>query len=300
MITVIVYTLNDQGTIAWCLSSLVTQRSGSGHEVVVIDDASSDQTATIVARAFPQFRLVREEHTIGWVASLRKHLPTFQGSLLAFLGAHCRADEGWLAAVEDEGAKGDPVFTGTGHHGKHRLLERFHAISVHGDYVGQAEGEVEFLWDDNFAIRAGLLEGALPESDVILSDGAGAILVSRNLHKMGISIAYRPSLSIDHRTHSLGQMTAMWYGEMAVNSIAIKLADPSSPGAGLLRLGPIAAAALAAKRLLQGVGSMYRARRWLHIPLLELGFHTCLLSLLMPAYFLGLCRQLFLNRGRIW
>ena len=87
MITVVVYTLDDQETIAWCLESLRTQRSKGGHEVVVIDDGSSDQAAAIVAREFPEFRLVEGQQTLGWVACLRKHLPTFRGDLLAFLGA---------------------------------------------------------------------------------------------------------------------------------------------------------------------------------------------------------------------
>jgi cellulose synthase/poly-beta-1,6-N-acetylglucosamine synthase-like glycosyltransferase len=296
MITIIVYTLNDQQTIGACLQSLVSQHSESGHEVVVIDDGSSDETAAIVAGEFAQYQLLREEHTVGWVASLREHLPGFRGDVLAFLGAHCQAEAGWLASIEREIAQGEPVITGSGHHGKHGFLERFQAISVHGDYMGQTEGEVPFLWDDNFAIRPDLLRKALPQTEVPLSDGAGAVLLSRNLHKMGIPIAYRPSPVIDHSTHSLGQMFAMWYGEMAVNSVAMKRADPSAPGAGLLRLGPIVAAALAAKRWLQGVVSMSRARHSLSISHPELVLHVGLLTLMMPAYFAGLCRAWFLSR----
>jgi glycosyltransferase involved in cell wall biosynthesis len=297
MITVIVYALNDQETIGGCLQSLASQPSQGGHEVVVISDGSTDETAAIVARDFAQFRLLQEERTVGWVAALRKHQPSFRGDVLAFLGAHCQAEAGWLAAIEREMVRLEPqVITGSGHHGKHGLLERFQAISVHGDYVGQAEGEVPFLWDDNFAIRPDILREALPQTELPLSDGAGAVLLSRNLHKMGIPIAYRPSPSIDHSTHSLSEMLAMWYGEMAVNSVAMKRADPTAPGAGLLRLGPIAAAALSAKRWLQGVLSMSRARRWLNISLLELGLHVGLLTLMMPAYFAGLCRAWFLTR----
>jgi hypothetical protein len=116
---------------------------------------------------------------------------------------------------------------------------------------------------------------------------------------MGIPIAYRPSFSVNHATHSLARLLRMWYGEMAVNSIAMKLADPSAPGAGLLRLGPLAAAALAAKRLVQGLATILRAHRWMRVSLIELAFHVALLALFMPAYFVGLCRQWWLNRHRI-
>jgi len=297
VITVIVYALNDQQTIGACLESLASQSSERGHEVVVIDDGSSDQTAAIVARGFPPYQLLRQEHSVGWVASLQEHLPSFRGDVLAFLGAHCQAEADWLATAEREMARGEPpVITGSGDHGRQRFLQRFQAVSVHGDSVGQSEGEVPFLWDDNFAIRPSLLQEALPRTELPLSDGAGAVLLSRNLGKMGIPIAYRPALRIHHDTHSLAEMFGMWYGEMAINSIAMKRADPTAPGAGLLRLGPIAAAGLAAKRWLQGIASMSRARRWLGISWPELGLHVGLLALMMPSYFAGLCRQWFLTR----
>jgi len=299
MISVIIYTLNDEQTIEWCLDSLTAQHSKAGFEVVVIDDGSSDRTAKIVAQRFPQFRLVKEDRTRGWVASLRRHLPSFQGDLLAFLGAHCRAHRGWLAAIEEEMAKSYEVITGMGYHGKHRLLERFEAISIHGDYIGQLEGEVKFVWDDNFAIRPALLKEALPQTDVVLSDGAGATLLSLRLQNMGIPIRYRPSVKIDHVTHSLGRVIEMWYGELAENAIAIKLADPSLPGARHLWLGPIMAAALTANRLRQGIVAILHARDSLPISLLEVGFDICLLVCLLPVYFLGLCKHLFLAREQI-
>jgi len=297
MITIVVYTLNDQQSIATCLRSLVSQHSEGGHEVVVIDDGSTDGTADIVARDYPQFQLLRQARTAGWVAVLREHLAGFGGEVLAFLGAHCQAEADWLVTVEREMARDEPpVITGSGEHGRQRFLQRFQALSVHGDYVGQAEGQVPFLWDDNFAIRPDTLRQALPRSEVPLSDGAGAVLLSRNLGKMGIPIAYRPALRIQHDTHSLAEMFGMWYGEMAVNSLAMKRADPTAPGAGLLRLGPIAAAGLAAKRWLQGLACMSRARRWLGVSLPELGLHAGLLALMMPAYFSGLCREWFRTR----
>jgi len=253
MITIVVYTLNDQQSIATCLRSLVSQHSEGGHEVVVIDDGSTDGTADIVARDYPQFQLLRQARTAGWVAVLREHLAGFGGEVLAFLGAHCQAEADWLVTVEREMARDEPpVITGSGEHGRQRFLQRFQALSVHGDYVGQAE--------------------------------------------MGIPIAYRPALRIQHDTHSLAEMFGMWYGEMAVNSLAMKRADPTAPGAGLLRLGPIAAAGLAAKRWLQGLACMSRARRWLGVSLPELGLHAGLLALMMPAYFSGLCREWFRTR----
>ena len=297
MITVVIYALNDAQTISACLSSLVSQRPPAGLDVVVLDDGSRDQTAAIVARQFPQFRLMREDQTLGWVRALRKHVPDLHASRLAFLGAHCRAEPGWLAAAEKEMARGRPVVTGSGHHGRESLPERFQAIVLHADAIPQREADVPFLWDDDFAILPDLLEQHLPRSEMVLSDGAGATLLSRNLLKAGIAIAYRPAMRVNHVTHPWRKFVALWYGELAVNCVATKRADPTSPGARWLWLGPLAALALAGKRWLQGVRDTLRARPWLRISWLEVALHACLLALCMPVYWLGLCREMFAPNG---
>lgn|GEM_PF-2096445 len=300
MISIVVYCHNDQAHIAACLESLLGQRSPGGFEVLVLDDGSVDETASVVAKGFPQFRLVSEQRRIGWVCALRRHVPHVRGEWVALLGAHCRAESDWLACIEQEAAQGHRIMVGSGQHGDRGFLQRFQALSVHGDYLGQVAGEVKMVWDDNLAIRRDLLRKALPATDAVLSDGAGAVLLSRELCKLGVPIAYRPAIRVHHSTHSLTGMMHMWFGEMAANSIAMKLADHAAPGAGLLRLGPAAAFAFTAKRWLQGLVSMCRARAAAGISRAELGMHMLLFSLLMPVYFLGLCEQLFEWRREIW
>jgi hypothetical protein len=300
VISVVVYASDDQATIAWCLESLSQQQAAGEFEVVVLDDGSSDRTAATVAERFPQYRLVHHGQRAGWVRSLRQQLPELRGEWVALLGAHCRAYPDWLACIQKEASLGHGVVVGSGQHGDHGFLQRFQALSVHGDYLGQVAGEVEQLWDDNMAIQHGLLRQALPATDVVLSDGAGAVLLSRALHKQGAPIVYRPCIRVLHSTHSMVGMVRMWFGEMAANSIAMKLADRSSPGAGLLRLGPVAAGAFAAKRWLQGLAAMPRARTALSMSIPELAIHVLLFSLLMPVYFLGLCKELLTHRREIW
>lgn len=116
MISVIVYTHNNEQTIEWCLQSLTAQRSKTGYEVIVIDDCSLDRTPEIVERKFPQFRLIKHPRMRGWVASLHQHLPSFRGDILAFLGAHCRAQKGWASSVEKEMGKGYKVVSGMGYY----------------------------------------------------------------------------------------------------------------------------------------------------------------------------------------
>jgi hypothetical protein len=299
VISVIVYTLNDSDTIERCLDSLVHQRCQVEFEVIVVDDCSSDGTPQAIASRFPQFRLLTQGRKRGWVASIRLALDTVRGQTLAFLGAHCSADERWVATIADEISSGRQVITGMGTHGEQRFLHRFEALSVHSDYVGREEGQVGFVWDDNFAIRSAVLEHALPDLDGYLSDGAGAVLLSLELRRQGIPIYYRPSVQIDHATHSLGTVIRFWHGEMARNAVSIKLADGSLPLARLLWLGPIAAGILTAGRLWHGVQAVLRSRRSLQVSLPEAALHCCLLACLMPSYFTGLCREIARNWDQI-
>ena len=298
-LSVIVYARDDAGTITECLASLSDQDFPHQFEVLVVDDCSSDGTAEIVRTEFPQFVLVRQERVRGWVASVRRALTMARGEVLAFLGSHCTADRGWLSAVDTRMSGKRQVMTGRGTHGEDGFLARFEAVSVHASYVGSREGEVSFLWDDNFAIRSAVLERALPRSDRCLSDGAGAVLLSLELQRMGIPIHYEPSAQIDHVTHPLGAIIAYWYGEMAENAVAIKLEEPSLPWARILWTGPVAALTLAGARFYQGIRASWLSRDELPVSLLEVGAHGCLYACLGLAYFVGLCREIGQNWGQI-
>ena len=298
-ISVIVYALNDASTLKWCLDSLVEQESGCDFEVIVIDDCSTDATSHIVDASFPHFELVRQDRARGWVACVRDALPRLRGEIVAFLGAHCSADRRWLESTKEAMSSGCEAVTGRGTHGRQGFLARFEAMSVHGDYVGHEAGEVRYVWDDNFAILPYLLERALPRQSRLLSDGAGAVLLSLELQRQGIAIHYCPSMQIDHITHSMIAIFRLWNGELARNAVDIKLADPSLPAARLLWLGPVAAGALAVSRFLQGVRNVFRVRHAMHVSLPEAVLHCCLLACLAPAHFLGLCREIWLNRDHI-
>jgi glycosyltransferase involved in cell wall biosynthesis len=298
MISVVVYTRNDKKTVESCLQSLTTQRTNTAFDVFVIDDCSSDSTPQIVSQRFPQFRLIRNDRTLGWVVSLKKHLPSYQGDIIALLGAHCRAREGWVAAIEKEVANGHQVITGMGYYGDQRLLERFEAVTINPDFVAEKERKVDSLWDDNFVIFSKLLKVSLPNTNALLSDGAGAALLSRRLKEMGIKIFYAPSIKIDHITHSLFEIFRIWYAEIAKNAIATRMVDHSLPGARFLGLGPLLAAMITAGRFVQVGTTMIRKRcSWSMSPT-ELGFHMALFACLMPVYFLGMCRHLLIGRDR--
>lgn len=89
-ISVIVPAFNSAQTIAAALKSAFSQEPGP-LEVIVVDDGSRDDTPEVVARSFPQARLVRQSNQ-GPSAARNAAASMAQGEWLAFLDA----DDAWL------------------------------------------------------------------------------------------------------------------------------------------------------------------------------------------------------------
>ena len=292
MITIVITTRNDERTIAACLDSVIAQGSGAPREIAVLDDASVDRTVAIVAERYPGVRLLAEPKRAGWVGILRRHLPELRGDTVAFLGSHCTADPDWLRSAETLVDSDLDVASGFGRHGQGRWLDRFEALSMHAEYLGQQAGEVSLLWDDNFVIRRDLLARALPATELVLSDGTGAALLSRCLRKVGRVLPYRPELRVTHVGASLREQFHTWSCDMARNALDIRGADPTMPLAGALKWGPMAALPIAAGRWIYGLKEMTKARRNLGVAPPELVLHGVLFTALMAAYGFGLVREL--------
>lgn len=90
-ISVIIPVYNGERYIAEAIRSVLAQEPpGLPIELIVIDDGSSDNSASAAAQ-FPQVRLFRKEHS-GLAATLNAGIGRSEGSLLAFLDA----DDRWL------------------------------------------------------------------------------------------------------------------------------------------------------------------------------------------------------------
>lgn len=63
-ISVVIITYNSEKTIGACLDSVFSQ-DRSDYEVLVVDNASSDQTAAIIENGYPQARLIKNTNNFG-------------------------------------------------------------------------------------------------------------------------------------------------------------------------------------------------------------------------------------------
>ncbi|MCW1913383.1 glycosyltransferase [Luteolibacter sp. GHJ8] len=103
-ISVIVCTRNGRPRIGACLKALEKQ-SLSAHEVIVVDDGSSDGTAGLVEKQFPGAILIRLEPS-GLSAARNAGAEAATGEFVAFTDDDCEPDRDWLAGLATAFAKG--------------------------------------------------------------------------------------------------------------------------------------------------------------------------------------------------
>lgn len=109
MLSVLIVSWNTRDLLRACLQSLEAHLRGLEHEVLVVDCASNDESAAMVAREFPWVQLLASNENLGfargnnlafersrggWVWLLNPDTQLLQGAaqtLLSFLEAHPRA-----------------------------------------------------------------------------------------------------------------------------------------------------------------------------------------------------------------
>jgi len=100
MISIIIPARNEEKYIEGCLISIFSQQHGVNFEVIVVDNASSDRTAAVVRKKFPQAKVLSEQRP-GTNRSRQKGFDAATGDIVVFLDADVRLPEGWLQRIEN-------------------------------------------------------------------------------------------------------------------------------------------------------------------------------------------------------
>jgi glycosyltransferase involved in cell wall biosynthesis len=96
-VSVVIPARNSAATIGCTLEALASQDLADPYEVLVVDDGSEDETAAIVERAGPPFRLLREAGA-GPAEARNRGASEARAPVLAFTDADCAPTRGWLRA----------------------------------------------------------------------------------------------------------------------------------------------------------------------------------------------------------
>jgi GT2 family glycosyltransferase len=93
--SVIVPTLNGAHLLPDCLDSL-TRQSYATLEVIVVDGASTDATSGLLARAYPDVRLLRLRRNAGFAGNVNAGLRAARGDVLCLFNNDAWAEPEWV------------------------------------------------------------------------------------------------------------------------------------------------------------------------------------------------------------
>ena len=96
--SVIVLAYNSSAYLPGCLDAL-REQTHADFEVVVVDNASTDGSAELVARRHPEVRLVRSAENTGYAGGCNLGFRHARGEYLVVLGPDCEPEPGWLDAL---------------------------------------------------------------------------------------------------------------------------------------------------------------------------------------------------------
>ena len=187
--SVIVCAYNEEHLLPGCLHSLL-QQSFPPHEIIVINNASTDRTAAVAS--IPGIRVVDEPRK-GLVVARETGRRVSTGDVLVYVDADCRAPREWLERVAQEFAGPNPPAAVTGPYRFYdwdiigRMLVRMYdyslapATHVLAQYVFRL-GAV--LYGGNFAVRRDALE-AIGGFDTSIEFHGEDTNLARRISKVG-------------------------------------------------------------------------------------------------------------------
>ena len=105
-VTTIVVNWNGRAYLEKCLASLSAQQY-QPHEIVMVDNGSIDGSIDFVEAHFPEVRLIRQSHNIGFAAANNLAMRESSGAYVAVLNNDAYAAPDWLSRMVDV-AESDP------------------------------------------------------------------------------------------------------------------------------------------------------------------------------------------------
>lgn len=104
--SVVIVNYNGGDQVTACLESVLADPAGAAYQIILVDNASSDGSAQVVADRFPRLTLLRSQTNLGFGGANNLGARHARGDYLAFLNPDTVVTPGWLeallAALEEE------------------------------------------------------------------------------------------------------------------------------------------------------------------------------------------------------
>jgi len=102
VLSIILVNFNDEAHLPECLSSIEVHAGGIDLEVIVVDNASTDGSAALVAERFPRVRLIRNEKNEGFGRANNRAVRESRGEFLLFMNTDVVLHPGALDLLMEE------------------------------------------------------------------------------------------------------------------------------------------------------------------------------------------------------
>lgn len=87
LLTVIVLTYNTRNLVVQCLKGFYEHGIASGWQIIVVDNGSTDGTASVVVEQFPKVRLIRSERNLGFAGGMNLGLKEATGQIIVLMNS---------------------------------------------------------------------------------------------------------------------------------------------------------------------------------------------------------------------
>ena len=221
--TIVIPLWNGAGVIDACLTALIALPN-SDVEIIVVDNASGDGSADLVAQRFPQVTLIRNERNLGFGAACNIGLRQGRGDILVVLNQDTEVERGWLNGLEqalisgaDVGIAGSKAFYADG------AIQHAGATldpQVGGRHFGHGEadrGQHDALRDVDFV------------SGVSLAMTRRALTVTNGFDE-GFAVAYFEDVDLCYRVRAAGMRVLYTPESRLIHHEESRLADGAHGG----------------------------------------------------------------------
>ncbi len=194
-ISLVIPAHNEAKYIVRCLGSVIAARLENLHEIIVVDNASSDNTAA-VALSFPGVRVVREEKK-GLTRARQTGFENATGDIIAYVDADTEMPPEWFQTVVQEFSKNGKLVCLSGPY-RYYDISRVRKIAVPLFWLLMAFPSYLFIGymvvGGNFAARRKSLQ-AIGGFDTSISFYGEDTDIARRLHAVG-KVKFKPSFFI--------------------------------------------------------------------------------------------------------
>lgn len=94
--SIIIVTHNSAGELPGCLGSIVDSSPDSGYEVVIVDNASTDDSEQIFSALEGDVTVIKNRYNSGYARAVNQGISAAKGDYLVFLNPDTQVTPGWL------------------------------------------------------------------------------------------------------------------------------------------------------------------------------------------------------------